>query len=87
MGTKEYRYGIGEGQGQEMRRIRLPLPETTEELARVFRRVPVEQYAKICMLAAKNTGGDVRRMAGYFYAIAVFPRLRERARRRVKSKP
>jgi len=82
MRHKEYRYGIGEGRGQEMKSVWLPLPETTEELARLFRRVPVEQYAKICKTSAEKTGGDVKRMASYFYAIVVFPRLRARARRR-----
>lgn len=81
MNTKEYRYGIGEGHGQEMRSVWLPVPDTTEELARLFRRVPVERYAKICVLAAERTGGNVRRMASYFYAMTVFPRLRARALR------
>jgi hypothetical protein len=82
MKHKEYRYGIGEGRGQEMKSVWLPLPETTKELARLFRRVPVKQYAKICEMAAEKTGGDIGRMASYFYAMTVFPRLRARAQRR-----
>lgn len=62
-------------------RISLPVPETTEELARLFRRVPVEKYARLCVAAAKISGGDVSKMATWLYAATLFPRLRARRER------
>lgn len=89
MTTKEYCYQgppevAGSAKAYRMKRlctIRLPVPETTEELAHLFRRVPAETYARLCVQGAKMSGGDIRSMALWLYAATLFPRLRARRER------
>lgn len=87
--TKEYNYAgkpeiAGSAKSYRMQRlctIKLPVAENAEELARLFRRIPAEKFAHLCVMSARTTGGDVKRMTGWFYAATLFSRLRKRRER------